>query len=45
MKTPINFTNWYEDEKIMKEYIKNSPKVKKINWFDLPENFHLLLNS
>ncbi|MFH1276643.1 MAG: hypothetical protein ABIH82_06040 [Candidatus Woesearchaeota archaeon] len=43
MKTLINLTNWFENKEVIDNYIKNSPTIKEINWFDLPESSQLLL--
>lgn len=38
-------TEWYEQPKIAKDYIKNAPKIDTINWFDLPPNTQFMLKS
>lgn len=45
MKTISNFTEWYEDEELIENYIKNSPKIKAVDWFDLPAETHFLLKE
>ena len=43
MKNTINLSPWYEDERIVEDYLKEAPNKKEIHWFDLPNGTQFLL--